>query len=159
MIHPSKDQGSQQAKQQYTSAKELTLMYWLGLHRNSNAKSHGSWCWHEEEAFPPVCLLLSTSCRGSKVLGCPWLPASTCTLNPGLEVTDHKRLSKAAPSITDVSFTLNFHSHQISGLAIQCICLLMPLAASPSVWPMLLHVAAILICLLCPACCLLCGCG
>jgi len=73
-----------------------------------------------EEAFPLASSLLSTSfaeaVQAARLLGCPWLLASTCTLSPGLEVTSCKRLAKASPSIIYIFFTLKFHSHKSSGL-------------------------------------------
>lgn len=61
-------------------------MYWLGLHRNSKAKSHGSWCWHAEEAFPLASSLISTTfCRGragSKVVGVPLAPGQHLHTEP-----------------------------------------------------------------------------
>lgn len=117
-------------------------MQWLRLHRNSKAKSHGSCCWHAEEAFPLASSLLSTSfaeAAQARLWGCPWLLASTCLLSPGQEVTDRKRLAKADPSRTNIFFILSFHSQESSGLAAQCICLLSSRQrAPPSACPVLL---------------------
>lgn len=134
MTYPPKDQGNHGAKQQHARAKELTLMYWLELQRNSKAKFHRSWCWHMEKAFPLASSLLSIcfaeAAQAERSLVCPWLLASTCMLSLGLEVTGHKRLAKATPSITNIFFTLNFHSHKSCGLTCQCVCLLVPPLAS-----------------------------
>lgn len=101
-------------------------MQWLRLHRNSKAKSHGSCCWHAEEVFPLASLLLSTSfaeaAQAARLWGCPWLLASTCILSPGQEVTQSRRLAKAAPSRTNIFLTLSFHCQESSGVTAQCIC-------------------------------------
>lgn len=131
-------------------------MQWLGLQRNSKAKSHGSCCWHAEEAFPLASSLLSTSfaeaAQAARLWGCPWLLASTCIVSPGQEVTNHKRLAKAAPSRTNIFITVSFHCQESTGATAQCICLLFFLLAasifSVSCAPAM---AAIPVYLLCPA--------
>lgn len=118
-------------------------MQWLRLHRNSKAKSHGSCCWHAEEAFLLGSLLLSTSfaeaAQAARLWGCPWLLASTCILSPGQEVTNWRRLAKAAPRRTNIFLTLSFHSQESSGVTAQCFCLLSSRQwPPPSVHPVLL---------------------
>lgn len=118
-------------------------MQWLRLHRNSKAKSHGSCCWHAEEAFLLASSLLSTSfaeaAQTTRLWGCPWLLASTCTLAPGQEVTDGKRLDKAAPSRANIFLTVSFCCRESSGVTSQCICLLSSHQwAPPSARPVLL---------------------
>lgn len=101
-------------------------MQWLRLHRNSKAKSHGSCCWHAEEAFPLASLLLSTSfaeaTQAARLWGCPWLLANTCILSPGQEVTNCKKLAKAAPRRANIFLTMSSHSQESSGVTAQCIC-------------------------------------